>query len=528
MKKISLDKEFDKIWAKIEKGENIALLRYGDGERGIMCQRKVKALEGWEHPEHETKLSQELRKTLNENNDNLYYGISCPCCDQEAYYWYKTRIKSPNITFANLFVNENYERFATSFAKLNRDAVFIGNHRAKDKKIGNLNVLNYYSVSDDCVSFCEDGLDDLLTSVKHDFGARNDVLYVISAGPLSEIIISDLFKNNPNNCYIDFGSALDGYIHQKQTRSYQNPESKYAKRQCWMFDHSECDFGVSVVLSLYKRPHNLREQINAIKEQSLKPTEILIFQDGVSDGDKVPFPEELRSEFDRIETKTENVGVWGRFKFAQEANNQYVCLFDDDTIPGERWLENCHYNMQLQEGLYGTNGVICLSARDYPKRIINVGWRNPNKKLKQVDFVGHSWFFKKEWLGNLFNAPKKVQDLKICGEDMSFSYQILKERDIKTFVPPHPLKKPDLFGSKPLLAEKYGTSPEALSCNNENRAKYNLAMNVLVDDGWVTIIKKSAMRDSIYNVLKLTSSLLPSKKLRKKAKLHLRGIVYGA
>ena len=37
----------------------------------------------------------------------------------------------------------------------------------------------------------------------------------------------------------------------------------------------------SVVLTLYKRPYNLIKQLDAILEQTIKPSEILLFQDKV-------------------------------------------------------------------------------------------------------------------------------------------------------------------------------------------------------------------------------------------------------
>lgn len=56
MDKIFLNREFEKFWQKIENNENFALLRYGDGERAIMCGEHVKAQEGWESPAYLSKL----------------------------------------------------------------------------------------------------------------------------------------------------------------------------------------------------------------------------------------------------------------------------------------------------------------------------------------------------------------------------------------------------------------------------------------------------------------------------------------
>lgn len=53
-------------------------MRYGDGVRAIMTDNKVIAQEGWSS-EGESPLAVAPRETLNFTEDNVYYGISCPC-----------------------------------------------------------------------------------------------------------------------------------------------------------------------------------------------------------------------------------------------------------------------------------------------------------------------------------------------------------------------------------------------------------------------------------------------------------------
>ena len=65
MESIFLNEEFDRLWNKIQNGENITILRYGDGERAIMTGRKVIAQEGWISPDgYISSLGQALLKTL--------------------------------------------------------------------------------------------------------------------------------------------------------------------------------------------------------------------------------------------------------------------------------------------------------------------------------------------------------------------------------------------------------------------------------------------------------------------------------
>jgi glycosyltransferase involved in cell wall biosynthesis len=493
--KIFLDEEFDKFWTKIERGENFALMRNGDGERAIMSGRQVTAQEGWTSPDHLSKLGQDLIKTLEITDDNVFCAISCPCCDPGAFYWYVTRIKNKkNITFSNLWVNINYQKFKEKFDVLNRDAILIANYAAKGRAIGNLNILKHYEISDDCISFWEQDTPRMLAAIKREFGPRNNLLYVVSAGPMAGPIIAALYKTSPNNCYIDFGSSIDPYYRQNVTRPYMKRGTKYAERNCWMYDPATFDAGVSVVLTLYKRPENLALQLDAIEKQTLKPREILLYQDGT--GDTAKIPESLKARFDYIKINPINVGVWGRFHFAMNrAANKYVCVFDDDTIPGNRWLENCHTEMLKREGLYGTIGIVLEKPFLYPAIFkgshFRVGWQGNLNVTAEVDFVGHSWFFKREWLSCLFNAPEEVQNYKFAGEDMSFSYQLLAGKGIRTFVPPHPRTKPELFGSIKKYANKLGASKEAVSVNFSNVNMMTEAIGILLHKGWQILLYRN-------------------------------------
>lgn len=486
--KISLDEEFDRVWNKFKKQENFVLLRYGDGERAIMCGRKVVAQEGWQSTDYISRLGEALLSTLNLDNEKVFYGISCPCCDVSAYLWYMTRIRSKNITFSNFWANANYKKFKEKFPTLERDAILIANYRAKNRKIGSLNILRHYEVSDDCVGFWETDAKQMIDQIKKDFGHRNDLLYVVAAGPMSEPIIVDLYKNNPNNCYIDFGSAIDTFVHNKQTRPYMDKMNDYAKRVCWMYDPKVANFDVSVILTAYKKPQNLRLQLDALKNQSIKPKEILLFQDGIDRDYKILFNDELLNSFDGVKVCDKNHGVWERFDFARKnAKSQYVCVFDDDTIPGSRWLENCLMQMHKEEGLYGTIGVVFDEMDKYPyDKSFRVGWDGNLDYTARVDLVGHSWFLKREWLDYLFDDTKKYQNFKIVGEDITLSYK-LKQKGINTFVPPHPKDQQELWGSLNEYAVKLGVDSNAISMNPQNIQKMNIFIQEIIKDGFITL-----------------------------------------
>ena len=266
---------------------------------------------------------------------------------------------------------------------------------------------------------------------------------------------------------------------------------------------------ITVVLTLYKRPYNLRKQLEYIKRQTIKPAEILLFKDKPNDGSNIEIPQDIISEFDNIEIAEQNIGVWGRFKYAQSAKSEYVCIFDDDTFPGSKWLENCLTQMKIKEGLYGTNGVIMKVPEDYPKvaSYQNIGWLTSNEQSQQVDFVGHSWFLKKSWLAFMFNDTQDIQALKYAGEDITLSFK-LQEQGINTYVPPHPYNDKRYWGAIPELSKETSIDANALSGVNANLNKYNQGMLLVLSKGFKPLITKQPER-----IAKLTYQILLIKRL---------------
>ena len=350
---ISMKDEYQKYWQKIVAGENFALVRYGDGERSLMLGKSFRAQEGWQAGQVLTKLGADLKASLGFSAQNFIYAISCPCCDSEAYYWYLKNLEGCQITFANLFVNANFATFWKDFQTLERDAVLITNYRGQGKQYGRLKIKRHYLINDDCVKFWEENGQALIRKIIAETGYEKNLLYAVSAGPMSALIIKALYENNPNNCYIDFGSALDPFTHSQITRPYMVNNTTFANQNCWMLDSTKISFDVDVVLSAYKRPQVLLQQLDAVQNQTLKPRRIFLYQDAVKAGEpKVVIDEEILKRFDAYEIATENGGVWKRFEYAaRKTLSPYVCLFDDDTIPGSRWLENCHMHAAQAGGV---------------------------------------------------------------------------------------------------------------------------------------------------------------------------------
>ena len=215
---------------------------------------------------------------------------------------------------------------------------------------------------------------------------------------------------------------------------------------------------ITVVFNGYKRPANLKEQFDAVTASTIPPKNIMYWQNSMPG---VEYDNNYINKCISSMSNT-NFGVWSRFYYALNARTNWVCIFDDDTIPGKKWLENCYNTIQTHEGLLGTIGVIFndLEYQSYTR----YGWANPNNKIEEVDIVGHSWFFKREWLG----AYWRDCDLPLhylSGEDVHFSYAIQKFLNLKTYVPPHPENDKEMWGSQYDTAMKLGVDNVAISCN---------------------------------------------------------------
>jgi hypothetical protein len=210
---------------------------------------------------------------------------------------------------------------------------------------------------------------------------------------------------------------------------------------------------ITAIVNIYKRPHILDEQIAAIKCQTIPPQQIFIWNNGNKEVDLSKY---VNDPLFCVFNNNFNSGVWTRFLIALLAKTEFVCIFDDDTIPGHRWFENCVNSMKEREALYGTIGVLFRDTNKY-LHLKRYGWDGPSETSKYVDIVGHSWFFKQVWIREYFLKEEPQIYTKISnGEDMHFSFMLQKYANISTIVPPHPRHDMSLWGSTPKTAWGYG------------------------------------------------------------------------
>lgn len=234
-------KDFDDAWDRIQSNVPFAHTRYADGEiclmKGLPISHGSQAtdVDKWTAPNKLTRLGKDLLGSLDCVDENYYYAISCDTSSKEDKNWLLNNIKQDRkyITFANLWINGNYNRFIDRVSGLKKGVTMLANQRGENSKYP-FKVNDYMSFGDDCVNVWEDNWEEMLKILSSSFDRVSGETFFISVGPLSEVIIYYLWLTNPRNQYIDIGSCLDEFVHGRKTRPYMIEGSYYNKQICEM------------------------------------------------------------------------------------------------------------------------------------------------------------------------------------------------------------------------------------------------------------------------------------------------------
>ena len=265
-----------------------------------------------------------------------------------------------------------------------------------------------------------------------------------------------LFTNNLNGCTQESwfrglkGEELIDFVESKRSEVVSIIREKLLEEKQTKTED------ITVILNCYRRPYNLKTQVDSLKSQSIKPKQIWLWVNHHEENKSFDFS---ALGVDRIFNNDHNWKFYGRFAAALLADTEYVAIYDDDTIPGNRWHENCLETMKETEGIMGSAGII-LKSNKYTNHD-RCGWPTQNEETTEVDLVGHSWFFKREWLRYLWQEKPVTWD---NGEDIQFGFMSKIYGGISTFCPPHPAKDKSLHGS--ILGNELGIDNKATSTNS--------------------------------------------------------------
>lgn len=233
--------DFEYYTNLIKSDTNFAYARYADGEVGLMqgnaigTNSQAFAVDRWSSPNGLTKVGNELLESLKHEESNYHYAISAHSDSISDYNFLKERISNSNITFANLWINANYQSMYNFYHSLNKSVYIICNHRARKENFP-FDVKEIFPFPDDCISYWNQYGDDYIIQLLEYVNQIENQTIFVSAGPVSEILIHKMFSSNPNNQYIDVGSSIDEFTHGRKTRPYMDVNSQYSKEISYFYE----------------------------------------------------------------------------------------------------------------------------------------------------------------------------------------------------------------------------------------------------------------------------------------------------
>ena len=233
---------------------------------------------------------------------------------------------------------------------------------------------------------------------------------------------------------------------------------------------------VTVILSTWKRDY-LETQIESVLNQSVEPHRIILYQNESHQD----FSDIVKKySIEHIHSRTTNFRYHSRFTIPLYVESEYFAIFDDDTIPAPRWLENCLRLSQQENCIVGANGRIVLNTIDGIE-YVTAGDGASITSDREMDFVGHCWFVKRD---HVFTMWKRKPFTYSTGEDIHLSASNKIENGTRSFVPMQPVGT-DLCGDT-----RFDFCDDDLASfkilKNHNKDRDELIQNWL-KAGWKTV-----------------------------------------
>eukprot|EP01041_Mallomonas_annulata_P001578 gene1578-3051_t len=183
-------------------------------------------------------------------------------------------------------------------------------------------------------------------------------------------------------------------------------------------DHQD-EQSVTIIMTVYKR-NTSEMQLKALLNQTAahRIRSIIIYQDKnyidlqfLKDSIKVMNRQNNNNNINNIpihfiHSKTKNFKYHGRFAAAllltstSTSTSAYVMIMDDDTVPQCGWLALALETSQIHNAVVGPTGMVLSRDQQYVVA-------PPTDYDMEVDYVGHCWLFRSDWVRYLWrdNVP---------------------------------------------------------------------------------------------------------------------------
>ncbi len=232
--------DFLEVLRMIGEADSFALSRFADGEASILKNVTVGNKDGWLYKKDKNLVFRaDLRKSLLCSDPGFVFGLSCSCCDatNHEFLLAQVRAKPENLTFSNIFVNGNFALFNEVFLKTlgesRKPVILCTGSKASVGELDRLvPIRDFIPIPGNCVRHWEKRRDEIRGLLDLKGSSWRNAVFLFAAGPLSEILIHDLWQVNPRNVYLDIGSTLDPILFNRQSRGYHKSGHAFSQRMC--------------------------------------------------------------------------------------------------------------------------------------------------------------------------------------------------------------------------------------------------------------------------------------------------------
>jgi hypothetical protein len=240
------DQDFNLLKTMLEENRPFAFTRFSDGEMFILQNKKLILAE--DHfitgeisgrnkytveelksflPERDQDKRRHLVESYKFNSENYFKGIPTKAEGHVGDENFKYMIDLlggdfTNLTFANLLINGNYKRFVEEIIPIlsRKKVYYIVNEKAELDNIP-FDLEGKFLIGNDCMNRNYN-----LTSDLPKFISKNKIkncVFLFSAASLSNLLIYEAHKIEPDNTYLDIGSCLNPLLNLegwRYTRGY--------------------------------------------------------------------------------------------------------------------------------------------------------------------------------------------------------------------------------------------------------------------------------------------------------------------
>ena len=232
--------DLEEVLRLIVESNSLALARFADGEASVLKNITVGNKDGWLYKTDKNLIfRRDLRQSLLCVDKNYLYGLACTCCDKETHDFLLHSVRAPleNLTFSNIWVNGNFprfnERFLPTLKESKKQIILCSGSKARVSELTQyVPITDFIPIPGNCVLYWEKYREQIRGLLDLKATQYSNAIFLIAAGPMSEIIIHEMWQANQQNVYLDIGSTLDPLLFRRNSRGYHTAGHTFSQRIC--------------------------------------------------------------------------------------------------------------------------------------------------------------------------------------------------------------------------------------------------------------------------------------------------------